>query len=88
MLPTLRLYPASFRARNGQFAVDSEPARASRALGQLTELLNPRLTGPEASYKDQIITWQTQVADYESQNGRKFYDNVKPRDSWHRPPRR
>lgn len=35
-----------------QLAVDYEPARAFRALGQLTELLDPKTAAPEASYKD------------------------------------
>lgn len=55
--------------RNGwelwrQLAVDYEPVRASRALSQLTEVLNPRLPGSEAGYKDRLMTPERQIADY------------------------
>lgn len=70
------------RDRNGwelwrQVAVDYEPTRASRVLGHLAELLKPRLSWPEASYEDRLMTWEGQIADYEAQQGRKLDHGAK-----------
>lgn len=51
-----------------QFSVDYEPARVSRALGQLTDLLNPRLLGSEASCKYRVMPWKRQIANYKAQH--------------------
>lgn len=37
-------------------ATTSQRERRER-LGQLNELLNPRLSGPEASYNDRLAIW-------------------------------
>lgn len=58
-----------------QLSVDDEPARASTALGQMTELLIPRLPCPEASHRDRLMPWKRQIKDDEAQHSRKFGDD-------------
>lgn len=58
-----------------QLAAHYEPARASRALGQLTELINPRVSGPEVNYKDRLTTSVRQTAYYEAQCSKEIDDD-------------
>lgn len=56
--------------------MDCGPARASKPLWQLNELLNPKLAGPEVHYKDRLMTWERHITDYEAQHDRKLDDGV------------
>ena len=51
-----------------QFALEYEPARAARALVQLTDIINVKLEGHENTFRERLMNWECMIDEYESQH--------------------